>query len=157
MSRKSFRKALRIISRAPGLYSALAFLLARRVTVRGLSMTPTLLPGERLLFDRLAYVRDRPRAGDIVLVAHPLRPPLRLVKRLAGVPGDVIEGRALRRGGGGSLFGKNGSRGGEYWVAGDNEDASTDSREFGPVHRRDLLGRAWLRYWPTDTWRVFDR
>jgi signal peptidase I len=114
-------------------------------------MTPTLLPGERLLFDRLAYVRRRPKAGDIVLVAHPLRPELLLVKRLVGVPGDVVEGRPL----GGNLFGKNVSRGGEYWVLGDNESESTDSREFGAVRRRDLLGRAWLRYWPTERWEVF--
>lgn len=155
MSRKTRRALLRAATRVPGVYTALSFLLARRATVLGSSMAPALLPGERLLFDRLAYLRDGPRAGDIVLVAHPLRPELRLVKRLAGVPGDVIEGRALRRGGGGSLFGKNGSRGGEYWVLGDNESESTDSREFGPVRRRDLLGRAWVRYWPTDRWRVF--
>ena len=104
-------------------------------------MTPTLLPGERLLFDRLAYARSRPRTGDIVLVAHPLRPDLRLVKRLSHVPGDVSGGQTLARG--------------EYWVLGDNADESTDSREFGPVHRGDLLGRAWVRYWPTDRWQVF--
>jgi signal peptidase I len=142
MSRKSLRRVLRIISGAPGLYTALAFLRARRTTVRGPSMIPALLPGERVLFDRLAYVRHRPRAGDIVLVAHPLRPELRLVKRLAGLPGDVIDGRVLVRG--------------EYWVLGDNRGESTDSREFGPLLRRDLLGRAWVRYWPTDRWKVFD-
>lgn len=151
MSRKTRRALLRAVSRVPGVYTALAFVLARRSTVRGPSMTPTLLPGERLLFDRLAYVRRRPKAGDIVLVAHPLRPELLLVKRLVGVPGDVVEGRPL----GGNLFGKNVSRGGEYWVLGDNESESTDSREFGAVRRRDLLGRAWLRYWPTERWEVF--
>lgn len=143
MSRKTRRALLRAASRVPGVYTALAFLLARRATVLGWSMAPTLLPGERLLFDRLAYVRDRPRAGDIELVAHPLRPELRLVKRLVGLPGEVIDGRTLARG--------------EYWVLGDNESESTDSREFGAVRRRDLLGRAWVRYWPTDRWRVFDR
>lgn len=141
MSRKSLRRALRIISRVPVLYTTLAFVLARRATVRGPSMTPTLLPGERLLFDRLAYVRGPPRSGEIVLVAHPLRPELRMLKRLAGVPGDAIGGQTLGLG--------------EYWVLGDNEAKSTDSREFGPVRRRDLLGRAWVRYWPTDRWRVF--
>ena len=104
-------------------------------------MVPTLRPGERVLFDRLAYVRDRPEAGDVVLVAHPLRPNLRLVKRLAGLPGDVIDGLALASG--------------EYLVLGDNERESTDGREFGAVRRRDLLGRAWVRYWPTERWRVF--
>jgi signal peptidase I len=66
-----------------------------------------------------------------------------MVKRVVGVPGDDIEdgARTLGRG--------------EYWVEGDNADASTDSREFGPVRRADLLGRAWLRYWPVERWRRF--
>lgn len=108
-------------------------------------MSPALLPDERLLFDRLAYVHRRPRIGDVVLVAHPLRPGLRLVKRVAGVPGDTVGGlvhpRVLHRG--------------EYWVVGDNADASTDSREFGPVSRRDIRGRVWVRYWPVERWKVW--
>jgi nickel-type superoxide dismutase maturation protease len=104
-------------------------------------MAPALIPGERLLFDRLAYVRDKPRTGDIVLVAHPKRPNLRLVKRLAVKPGDAGGGQNRARG--------------EYWVLGDNESESTDSREFGPVRRGDLLGRAWVRYWPTDRRETF--
>ena len=143
MTRKTFRRILRLQSRIPGLYAALAFVLARRVTVRGWSMSPALLPGERLLFDRLAYVRDRPRKGDIVLVTHPLRMELRMVKRLGGAPGDAVGERALSRD--------------EYWVLGDNPDGSTDSREFGPVSRRDLLGRAWIRYWPAEDWTVYGR
>ena len=115
-------------------------MVARRVTVRGWSMVPALLPDERWLVDRLAYARGRPRPGDVVLVAHPLRRDLRMVKRLAGVPGDLVcdGSRKLGRG--------------EYWVEGDNAHASTDSREFGPVRRADLLGRAWVRYWPVERW-----
>jgi signal peptidase I len=142
MRRKTYRYLLRVTSRVPGVYATLAFFVARRVTVNGWSMAPALLSGERLLLDRLAYVRDRPRIGDIVLVAHPLRPQLRMVKRLAGVPGDTTGGRTLARG--------------EYWVLGDNTDGSTDSREFGPVRRRDLLGRAWIRYWPLERWRILE-
>ena len=142
MTRKSLRRLLRLQTRIPGLYALTAFLFARRVTVRGWSMSPGLLPGERLLVDRLAYLRRRPGVGDVVLVAHPLRPGLRMLKRISGTPGQTIDGARLGRG--------------EYWVLGDNLDGSTDSREFGAVKRRDLLGRAWIRYWPTDHWTVFD-
>jgi signal peptidase I len=142
MTRKTRRRLLSRLSRVPGLYSLLAFVLARRVLVRGWSMAPTLLPGERLLFDRLAYVRARPRRGDILLVSHPLRPGLRMVKRLSALPGDPVADTVLGAG--------------DYWVTGDAGDMSTDSREFGPVKRDDLLGRAWIRYWPIDAWRVFD-
>ena len=64
-----------------------------------------------------------------------------MVKRLTGVPGDTFGGRTLGRG--------------EYWVVGDNAEESTDSRVFGPVRRRDLLGRAWVRYWPAERWKVW--
>jgi signal peptidase I len=141
MRRKTCGYLLRFASRVPGVYGTLAFFLARRIRVRGRSMAPALLPGERLMFDRLAYVRNPPRAGDVVWVAHPLRPELRMVKRLAGVPGDTLGGRTLGRG--------------EYWLLGDNTDESTDSRDFGPVRCRELLGRAWVRYWPVERWNVF--
>ena len=144
LDRKARKLLLRIISAVPGLYSLVAFVTARRVTVHGWSMAPTLIPGERLLFYRLAYVRRRPRTGEIVLVAHPLRPRLRMVKRVTAVPGQTVGGLMHPR-----VLAK-----GEYWVEGDNSDASTDSREFGPVSRREILGRAWVRYWPTERWKV---
>lgn len=142
MSRKTRRRLLRLLSRVPGLYSLLAFVRTRRVVVSGWSMAPTLLPGDRILFDRLAYERDRPRTGDVVLVAHPAQTGLPMVKRIAGTPGETIEGvpRLAR---------------GEYWVLGDSEGVSIDSREFGPVKRGHLLGRAWVLYWPSDRWRVW--
>ena len=139
MSRKFCRRFLRLISAVPGLYALVAFACARRVRIDGRSMSPALLPGERVLFDRLAFARHRPRTGDIVLVQHPDRPGQRLVKRITAVPGDTAGGRTLERR--------------EYWVEGDNAVASTDSRAFGPVSRSHLLARAWLVYWPQDDWR----
>ncbi len=139
MSRKSRRRLLRLISAVPGLYALLAFACARRVHISGRSMSPALLPGERVLFDRLAFSRERPRAGDVVLLQQSERPGRRIVKRIKGVPGDVAGGRTLGRG--------------EYWVEGDNAGASTDSRTFGPVRRRGLLARGWLVYLPQDRWR----
>jgi len=134
MCRKPRRRLLRLISAVPGLYSLIAFVFARRVRIKGRSMAPALLPGERVLFDRLAFVRDRPRTGDVALVQHPERRGLRIVKRITAVSGDRAGGRLLERG--------------EYWVEGDNAAASTDSRAFGPVRRRHLLARGWLVYWP---------
>jgi signal peptidase I len=132
------RRLLRFISAVPGLYSLLAFVVARRVRIEGWSMSPAVLPGERVLFDRLAYRRWRPRRGDIALVQHPQQTEMRLVKRIRAGPGEHVGGRTLARS--------------EYWVEGDNA-ASTDSREFGPVRRRHLLARGWLVYWPSGAWR----
>jgi nickel-type superoxide dismutase maturation protease len=142
MSRKVQRRLLRLVSRIPGVYAVLAFVCARRVTVKGSSMAPTLLAGDRILIDRLAYVRERPKRGDVVLLANASRPGLKMVKRVAALPAESAGGATLGPG--------------EFWVLGDAADSSTDSRVFGPVKQGDLLGRAWIRYWPTDRWQVFD-
>lgn len=94
----------------------------RRVAVRGESMAPGLLPGDRLLVSALASLRP----GDVVALRDPRDPRRVLVKRVAS-----IDDRARL-----------------LVVRGDNPAASTDSREFGPVALRLLLGRCVLRYHP---------
>jgi nickel-type superoxide dismutase maturation protease len=100
-------------------------LIARReldvVEVRGRSMAPTLLPGDRLLVVRL---RRPPLVGEIVLARDPRLPRRELVKRVAGV-GDGV---AILRG--------------------DNRRESTDARSFGPLPTTSIRWRALLRYWP---------
>ena len=125
--------ALRFARAVPGAYLLLAFVTSKRVVVRGGSMLPSLEPGERVLFDRLAYADDGPRMGDIVLARHPERPGVRMIKRVA-------EGEGLGRD--------------ECWLLGDNASSSTDSRTLGAFRQRDILGRAWVVYWPTGRFRV---
>ena len=84
------RNLLRVLLTLPGLYPLAAFLFGRRVVIRGWSMYPTLAPGEYVLFDRFAYRRSAPRRGDIVLASHPSKAGMRIVKRLAAVPGDRV-------------------------------------------------------------------
>jgi nickel-type superoxide dismutase maturation protease len=100
-----------------------------RVEVAGRSMVPALRPGEWYV------VRwgGRVRCGDVVVARRPDRPDLLLVKR------------ALRRTAGG------------WWVEGDNPAASDDSRLFGPVPDRLLLGRVVVRYWPPAPRRAWPR
>ncbi len=83
-------------------------------------MEPVLMSGDRLLVLR----RRRPRVGDIVAVADPRPGGRLLVKRVVALQGD------------------------EVLVEGDNRSSSTDSRHFGPVDRRAVLGRAVYRYGP---------
>jgi signal peptidase I len=100
-----------------------------RVEVAGRSMVPTLSPGDWLVATR----RGRIRRGSVVVLAHPDRP-LDLVKRVHGVPGDLVDGR---------LLGPD-----EYLVIGDSPAASSDGRRFGPVPRRGIEGVVRARYWP---------
>lgn len=101
-----------------------------RVTVEGESMSPTLGPG-----DYLVAVRSRTvRRSSLVVVEHPARPGYEMVKRVAGVPGERVGDRILGPD--------------EYWVIGDNEVGSTDSRDFGPVGREAIRGAVVLQYGP---------
>jgi len=130
MNGKTVRSLVRLAIAALGLFPLLAFLAGRRVIVRGESMLPALRPGERVLFDRLAYVIERPRRGDVVLARHPSRPGFQMVKRVADGGPD------------------------EYTLLGDNPHASTDSRTLGAFGRKDILARAWVVYWPPERFRV---
>ena len=149
------------------LYALMAFLRARRVVIQGWSMYPTLAPGERVLFDRLAYHSERPRRGDVVLARHPTRRSLKLVKRVAAVPGDRItvqcdEMRVAEAANPDVPFAAEGAAAGQVWALGEDEyflvgdapDLSTDARHFGPTSLRDILGRAWVVYWPLSRRRV---
>jgi len=85
-------------------------------------MTPAFLPGDHLLLGPPWRVRP----GSVVAVTDPRRPDRLMVKRVAAVDGKSVV------------------------VLGDNASASTDSRHFGPVDRRALVGRVLLRYAPAD-------
>jgi nickel-type superoxide dismutase maturation protease len=116
--------------RSRGLIWPLALLLgamaARRwtdvVEVRGRSMLPTLLPGDRLLVARLG----RPRPADVVLAADPRAPRREMIKRVARIDASGVH------------------------LRGDNPAASTDARAFGPLPVAGVEWRAVLRYWPPD-------
>jgi len=145
MNRKTLRNLLRLLSGVPFAYTAVAFLAARRVTVRGGACRPYLRDGDRVLFDRLAYERGGPERGDIVLAVHPSRPGIRIIKRAGGAPGDTvaIEGnRCWVNGSGiGHLPGSRAgdARRGEPWSPRNTSwpattwTFSTDSRELGPI------------------------
>ena len=107
------------------LCAVLALLAARHwldvVEVRGRSMSPALLPGDRLLVARLA-----PRVADVVVASDPRDPRRELIKRVVRAGGSWVD------------------------LRGDSPIASTDSRAFGPVPARAVRWRAVLRYWPLD-------
>jgi nickel-type superoxide dismutase maturation protease len=103
-----------------------------RIEVQGASMLPTLMPGDWAL----AVARRRYRRGDVVVVEHPGRPGYEMVKRIQGGPGEPVGERVLTDD--------------EFWVVGDREDVSTDSRHFGPVRREQVKAKILLIYWPKE-------
>jgi nickel-type superoxide dismutase maturation protease len=97
-----------------------------RIAVEGRSMLPALQPGEFLL----AVRSRRLRRGALVVLEHPGRTGLEIVKRVAALPGE------------GDLAPN------QLWVVGEAAEASTDSRVFGPVERSAIRGVVVMRYWP---------
>ena len=123
------------------LIAAIRSVVADYSEVPSTSMTPAILPGDRIYVNKLAYdlkmpfttlhmmTWAEPKRGDVVVLNSP-HDGTPLVKRIAAVPGDRIEGQ-------GEVVPS-----GKYYVRGDNTDHSFDSRYFGYVDRSQILGRA---------------
>jgi len=121
-----------LVALIAGLAAAYGFLRWRpfRMEVEGPSMRPALEPGDWAI----AIVPARVRRGDIVVVEHPERPRLEIVKRVVNVSGDVTpDGFPLVD---------------QVWIEGDEPESSTDSRQFGPVAIDRVRGRVRLVWWP---------
>jgi len=134
--------------------------LAQATQVHGQSMEPTLHSNQRLVVEKVSYRFHGPRRGDIVVLKSPQSSEL-LIKRVIGLPGEMVEIRQ------GQVY-INGQKldeqylekpTGGHWgplivpplhvfVLGDNRSFSNDSRAFGMVPVKNIIGRAWLCYWP---------
>ena len=100
-------------------------------------MSPALAAGDWAL----TVPARRLRIGDVVVVEHPRKHGFEMVKRIVARPGDLApDGRSLGAG--------------MWWVQGDNEAESTDSRHFGPVDRGRIVARVRLVYWPAERRRI---
>lgn len=136
------------------------------------SMEPTLEPGDRIVVDKLSFHLHRVERGDIVVFRRPPAWPKQypdLVKRVIGLPGETIgahggnvyiDGRVLAEpwlprgvttgvcGSGTGSFGPVRIPAGDYFMMGDNRADSADSRCYGPVPGRYIVGEVVFRYWP---------
>ncbi len=156
--------------------------------VEGSSMVPTLTEGQYIVANKIIYSRlesdalarflpfvqasgeggslftfHPPEYGDILIFNFPSDPSRDLVKRVIGLPGDIIEiesGQVIRNGEPiDEPYAVNKDRRtasrlevpqNSYYVLGDNRRASSDSRDWGFLSNEHIVGRAWISYWPTD-------
>lgn len=137
--------------------------VAQSFVVEGSSMEPSLYNRERLLVNKLVYRFRKPEYGDVVVFRYPANPKRRFIKRVIGVPGDVVEirdGHVILNGvvldedytrdftyG---YFGPKTVPEGRYFVLGDNRNNSDDSRypDVGFVPMENIVGKASFRWWP---------
>ncbi len=141
--------------------------------VDGTSMVTTLEDGDRVFVNKVSYRLHDPRRGDVV-VLHEIDATAQrdLIKRVVGLPGETIEmrncqvfvgGRLLiepyldpevvRPGNCGEDFEPLDVEDGRVFVMGDNRGGSMDSRVLGTVDEDELVGRAFVVFWPSSNWR----
>ena len=138
--------------------------------VDGLSMAPTLEDRDRLIVNKMVYELGDPRPGDIVMLYYPLNPEKMFVKRVIASEGDVVrivDGRVyvndlpLHDDYVPEEFRSHDDWGpkvidqGYYFVMGDHRNNSSDSRHWGLVPKKYIVGKVKLRFWPLHDARIF--
>lgn len=139
------------------------YFLFQPFLVQGSSMEPNFYQGDYLIVDELSYRIREPRRGEVIVFKYPGNPRLRFIKRIIGLPGeeikienghifingkildesDYLSEEVVTEGFVEIKLNKN-----EYFVLGDNRTMSSDSRRWGPLPKKNIIGRALFRAWP---------
>jgi len=160
---------LKIVIISLAIIIPIRYFLIQPFFVKGASMEPNFLDGDYLIIDEISYRFESPERSDVIIFRYPLDPSQFFIKRVIGLPGETIkikdgkitiynqetakEGIVLDE----SSYVDNVYTPGdleitlksnEYFVLGDNRRASSDSRKWGALPRKYIIGQAWVRAWP---------
>jgi signal peptidase I len=137
--------------------------------VDGPSMEPGLQNNQYVLVNKIAYLFHPPERGDIIVFHYPLDTTRDFIKRVIGLPGDTItvtsnavwvDGVKLNEPYVSAEANFQGETWhvppGDYFVMGDNRPVSDDSRTWGFVPQKDLVGKAVLVYWPVSVFKLLN-
>jgi len=135
-----------------------------RFRIDGDSMEPTMHDGQYVIISKLSYRLNEPERGDVIVFRFPRSPERDFIKRIIGLPGDTIEIRD-------QMVMVNGVplhedyissapsyentwqvEPGQYFVLGDNRNNSSDSHTWGLLPAENIIGKAWVTYWPPQDW-----
>ena len=167
------RSVLREIIETVVLTLVIFFLIqtvVRNFRVVGTSMEPNLHTGQYLIVDKISYRLGEPQRGDVIVFEPPVNSDGDYVKRIVGLPGELVEVRNgqvlinnqplaepyIVRPGSYSLDPRRVSPG-ELFVLGDNRNMSSDSHSWGMLPRDKVVGKAWISYWPPSLWGAIPR
>jgi len=142
--------------------------------VKGESMEPNFHSGDYLIVDQISYRLHEPQRGEVVVFKAPVNSGQYYIKRIIGLPGETVSienGQVIIENESGKKVLKETEylspfvyttgrvhltlKAGEYFVLGDNRNASSDSRAWGVLPRKNIVGRAWLRLWPINAINKF--
>ena len=139
-----------------------------RIRVDGYSMEPTLQSGEFVIVNKLAYHLGSPTVGDVIVFHYPRDPQQEYIKRVIGLPGDLVRIEN------GQVYVDGNPLNEPYiaappaytyqavvppdslFVLGDNRNNSSDSHNWGPVEMHYVIGKAVFVYWPPEEWGLIE-
>ena len=152
----------------------LMHLTVQNYIVQGACMEPNVENSEWIVVNKATYFFSEPERGDVVVFWPPFPNKEPYIKRVIGLPGEVVkmeDGQVFIKKVGSEEFipleeeyvipklphyeplvktiPEN-----EYFVLGDNRNHSSDSRSWGTFPGENIIGKAWIVYWPPDKWRV---
>jgi signal peptidase I len=160
-----FKSWVRDLLIAVAVSAFIILFLYQPVRVEGTSMLPQLEDQDRLFIDKIAYRVGEIHQGDVVVFEYPRDHSKSYIKRVIAMPGDTLRidhGRVyvnekrLPEPYVPARFQDDRSEAeivlppNEYWMMGDHRSISSDSRDFGPVDRRLIYGKAVFVYWPME-------
>jgi len=159
-------EVLQIVILAAIIVIPIRYFIFQPFLVRGQSMEPNFENSDYLIVDELSYrIRD-PERGEVIVFKYPKNPSLRYIKRVIGLPGETIEIKdgkiIISKGSESQILDESkylsslqtpgelkvSLNNNEYFVLGDNRIFSSDSRYWGTLPKKDIIGRVFFRAWP---------
>ena len=165
-------ETIRFVALAILIVFPIRYFIAQPFIVSGSSMDPTFIDGEYLIVDQVSYRFEEPRRGDVIIFKYPLDPRKYYIKRVIGLPGETLTMKGEKL----TITKTDGKKidwpepyvkntipqnftstltDSEYFVMGDNRPASSDSRIWGPLDRKFIIGRPAVRLLPVTKLGVF--
>ncbi len=159
------RSWIRDLALSIGVSAFIIIFLYQPVRVEGTSMLPNLEDQDRLFINKMAFRVGEVERGDVVVFQYPRDHTKSYIKRVIGLPGDrvtidhgrvFVNGKALSEPYVPARFTDDRSQPemriptDQFFVMGDHRSISSDSRDFGPVDRELIYGKAAFVYWPMD-------
>lgn len=160
----SLKEFMKFAVIAAAIVLPIRFFIAEPYLVKQTSMIPTFQNNDYLIVEKLSYRFNAPERGDIVIFNSPVQKGKNLIKRIIGLPGEIVIANGEKT----TIISKENAeeetlnepyvkyespliqasyelKDGEYFVMGDNRAGSYDSRSWGPIKRKDIIGRPFMR------------
>lgn len=171
----SLKEILKFVLIALAIVIPIRLYVTQPFIVSGRSMDPTFISGQYLIVDQLTYHFREPKREDVIIFHYPLAPKTYYIKRIIGLPGETLSVKDGKI----TIINADNPRGillddlhvvgdhrtrdtftttlndDEYFVMGDNRGESSDSRIWGPLERKYIVGRPFLSLFPITRISVF--